>query len=759
MMKTDNTVRGWAILSLAVLGGLLPYCTATGQSGDYVPVYHPTLAITPAAGPIRVDGDLEDAGWQGAAQADNFAEHNPGDQTKPDVATEVLITYDADNLYIAFRCYDNPSEVRASFCTRDNIFSDDNVFACLDTYGESAVGYEIAANPYGIQGDLLYSAANGEDATYDLIYQTSGRITDLGWVVEMAVPFASLRFPDREEQVWRVDFWRNRPRGSQYQYSWAAYDRNESCWPCQWGTVTGISGVRSGAGLELLPAVLVHQSGSLGEQARFKNDAIKGDVGVGVAYDISSEWTAEATVNPDFSQVESDAPQIDVNTTFALFYPERRPFFQEGSDLFNTYFISVYTRSINDPLVAGKMTWRKGPNSLAFLSARDQHTVITLPFEENSEYVENGKSYSNILRGKMDLGRQSHLGFVATDRRFDGGGAGSLLGIDGKLRLSPSDAFKFQVLATHTREVDNAALGDTSLKNIRFDDDKHTAAFDGEDFWGHAWLASLSRDSRDYEAGADYIEYSPTFRADNGLEPSNNARTGSVWLGGILRFKESRILQSIYARTAAAEKWNSSGVRKEKWLDASLEASLRTAQTAMHARYVRSNERFGGVQFDGTWFAHDCLSFRPSGALTCGANITYGHTIAREYLVMGKELTYGYWADIRPIDRLLASFSYSHCTSDDLDTGVRLFSQLVFRTRLSMQMLRELSARLVLQYNDRYDSWDVDPLVTYQINPFSIFYVGAARDYQDLSLEEDGRQGWTLTNRQYFLKLQYLFRI
>ena len=758
-MKSNITLCGLALLPLAFLVGAASHCAAAGEAGDYVPVYHPTLAITRTAGPIKIDGDVDDAGWRGAARAGNFAEHNPGDQTKPEVDTEVLITYDDDRLYVAFRCYDKPEEVRASFCARDNIFSDDNVLVCLDTYGESAVAFEIASNPYGIQGDLLYSAAIGEDLTYDLIYQTAGRITDFGWVVEMAIPFSSLRFPNREEQTWRMEFWRNRPRGSRYQYSWAAYDRKEACWPCQWGTGTGISGVKPGAGLELLPAVLTHQSGSIGDQACFKNDAVKGDVGLGIAYDISSELTAEATINPDFSQVESDAAQIDVNTTFALFYPERRPFFQEGSDLFNTYFTAVYTRSINDPVVAGKMTWRKGRNSFALLSARDDHTVIILPFEENSEFVENGRSYSNILRGKMDFGGQSHVGFVATDRRFDGGGAGSLLGIDGKLRPSSSDAFKFQVLATHTAEVDNAALGDTSWKNIRFDRGRHTVALDGEEFWGYAWLVSFNRDSRDYEAGADYVEYSPAFRADNGLEPSNNARTGSVWLGGILRFEDSKIMQSIYARTVAAEKWNFDGTRKEKWIDASMETSLRTAQTAIHNRYVRSDERFGGVQFNGAWFAHSCLSLSPSGALTCGANLTYGHTIARRYLVMGKEITYGCWADIKPADCLLTSFSYNRTTSDDLDTGARLFSQSVFRTRLAWQMLRELSARLILQYNDRSQRWDVDPLLTYQLNPFSIFYVGSTHDYKNLNLADDGREGWTLTGRQYFLKMQYLFRI
>jgi hypothetical protein len=740
---------------------IIAWAATTGLAGEYVPVYHPEITISRAAGTIEVDASLDDAGWQGAAVASNFAEHNPGDQTRPDVNTEVLITYDEHNLYVAWRCFDDPAQVRASRCRRDNIFTDDNVFVCLDTYGESSVAYEIAANPHGIQGDLLFSPNTGEDDTYDLIYHSAGCITADGYVVEMAIPFSALRFPACDEQVWRVDFWRNRPRGSRYQYSWAAYNRDEACWPCQWGTLKGISGVKPGRGLELLPSVLAHQSGMLGDPGGFENGHIKGDVSVGIAYDASSELTVEATVNPDFSQVESDAAQIDVNTTFALFYPEHRPFFQEGSDLFKSYFNAVYTRSINDPLLAAKTTWRRGRNSIALLSARDEHSVITLPFEEESQFVENGKSYSNIVRAGRGFGAQSYLGLVATDRRFDSGGAGSLIGVDGKWRFSPSNTMTFQALATHTREIDNPELGDTSWTNTRFDSDRHTAALDGESFWGEAWFVAVDRDCRDYSVGFDYTERGPTFRADNGMEPSNNSRLLTTWLGGIHRFENSRTIEYINASATANQKWNFDGVTKSRQLTTDFEFSLRLAQTSGHAQLLLKDELFRGRQFDGTWLAHQCFSAHPSGALGLGGNINYGHQIARHDLVMGKQWSYGAWADLKPTDRLLVSLSYSGLKIDHEDTGERLVSQQVFRTYMTLQVMPELSTRLVLQYNDRNRTWDVDPLITYQVNPFSIFYVGSTRDYGDLVLAEgeDGPEGWTLTGRQYFMKLQYLFRI
>lgn len=753
----------WHLIGLACAFPPIP--SAVAQT-DFVPVYRPEFVISKALGPIEIDGKLGDPGWRDAAKAANFAEHNPGDQTRPAVNTEVLVAYDERTLYVAWICYDNPREVRASFCERDNIFSDDYVILCLDTYGESAHAYEIAANPYGIPGDLLFSSASGEDISYDMIFESAGRVTDFGWVVEMAVPFRSLRFPKREEQVWRVDFWRNRPRESRYQYSWAAYDRDDPCWSCQWGTVRGVTGVESGAGLEFLPSAIAFQSGALADDGNFINQDIDGEVGLGVTYDISSELSAEATINPDFSQVESDVAQIDVNSTFALFYPEKRPFFQEGSDLFDSYFESVYTRSINDPILAGKATLRKGRNSVALLSAADEHSVIILPFEEGSAFVENGKSYSNIVRGRREFGDQSHIGIVATDRRFKDGGSGSLVGGDGQVRLSLSDALRFQAQVTYTEEVNNPALTDSFFNAQRFDDGKYSAGLDGESFWGHSALVGFSHETRSYRGGFEYVERSPTFRADNGFEPSNNSRMPSAFLGGIVRFDNSRIFEKINGQVDAARKWNFDGVRKDEWINASVELRFRAAQTGIHSRSMWSNELFGGIQFDDIWLAHTCFTTQPTAALRFGGNLDYGHRIARKFLVMGEEINYGLWADLKPIDRLLISMSWSGVTSDDLKTNQPLFSQDVFRTRFSLQIVRELSVRVVLQYRERWeqngfddDKWEVDPLITYQLNPLTLFYVGSTRDYVGFDSEEGEETRWTLADRQYFLKLQYLFQI
>jgi len=187
--------------------------------------------------------------------------------------------------------------------------------------------------------------------------------------------------------------------------------------------LSGIKDVSTGNNIELLPYVISNQSGSLEDSddpSSFHNSGLDGNAGFGLKYGLTPNLTLDLTVNPDFSQVEADAAQIDVNSTFALFFPERRPFFLEGNDIFDTKIRAVYTRSINDPIVASKLTGKVGKYSVGYIFARDDETPFTVPFEESSEFTSGGKSYSNIIRIKRDLLSDSFIGFLATDRRLSG---------------------------------------------------------------------------------------------------------------------------------------------------------------------------------------------------------------------------------------------------------------------------------------------------------------------------------------------------
>ncbi len=719
----------------------------------------PTLAVERAPGPITLDGVLDDPGWQGAEMATHFAEHNPGDQVQPPFRTEAWLTYDDEHVYVAFRCYDDPSQIRASFCKRDNIFQDDVVFLCLDTFGDGATGYEIAVNPYGIQGDLFFSTTGGEDIRFDLVYAAAARIDDQGWCAEFAIPLRNLRFPDRPEQVWRVDFWRNQPRDVRTQASWAAYDRDESCWPCQWGTVTGIGGIKPAAGLDLIPAFTANQAGSREDaDSEFDNGPINGEASLTAKYAVSSDVVVEGTLNPDFSQVESDAAQIDVNTTFALFYPEKRPFFQEGADLFETWFNAIYTRSINDPSVAGKLTGRTGRTSFALLSAYDLHSPIIVPFEERSWFINNGESFNNVLRVKQEYGEQTYLGLAATDRRYDGGGSGSLAGLDGRLRLNPQYRLEAQYLRSFTVEPDDSTLTE-GLNGATFDDGRHTAAFDGESFNGQAFYTGLERDGRNWAFSLRYCDRSPTFRAENGFEVRNSYRQGYGSTSYIFRFDDSELWEYLSPGAQASRSWNYDDLMKDEAVQVWLSGRLRKAQFNWHAQYTADAQRYGGNDYEGLDQWHLCANATPSQLLALGGSANYGHRVYYSGQAIGRQEDYSFWFDLKPLDRLLLETQASWSRSRHLDGDEQYFDGYVLRTRVALQLTRELSLRLILQYNDFNELWEADPLLQYQLNPFSIFYVGSTRDYRLLTPSGQDAGDWRLVDRQYFLKLQYLFRI
>ena len=231
------------------------------------------------AGNIDIDGVLDDPGWRQAAGTENFVERNPGDNIEPLVKTRVMVTYDENYLYIGFDCYDDPTAIRATMCQRDQFTNNDAVIVLIDTYGDASWAYEFHVNPYGVQKDYLWTNIVGEDAGYDLIWNAAARITAEGYQAELAIPFSSIRFPNQDIQSWKMDFWRVHPRDSYHQYSWAAYDRNEQCWPCQWGTVNGLRDVHPGKGIEVLPSLIANQHGTVTNaydpEVPFENDDIK----------------------------------------------------------------------------------------------------------------------------------------------------------------------------------------------------------------------------------------------------------------------------------------------------------------------------------------------------------------------------------------------------------------------------------------------------------------------------------------------------
>ncbi|MCP4704852.1 MAG: carbohydrate binding family 9 domain-containing protein [candidate division Zixibacteria bacterium] len=779
-MKQKLSLRvlaGSILLSILLLSSIPALATTTFQ-----PVYKPTLEVKKTDSPIKIDGHLNDAVWKSASKAANFVERSPGDMVKPEVETEAFITYDDENLYIAFACYDDPSTIRATMCQRDQFHSDDAVCLKLDTYGEATWAYEFYVNPYGVQKDNLWTSVQGSDSGFDLVWRSAAQITENGYQVEMAIPFSSMRFPNKDVQSWKMDFWRNRPRESFNQYSWAAFDRNEQCWPCQWGTVSGFSNVAPGKGLEILPTIVGNQAGALSNMgnptSNFDSEKADGELSLGGKYSVSSDVTIEAYYNPDFSQIEADAAQIDVNTTFALYYPERRPFFQEGSDLFRTIFNSFYTRTVNDPEYTLKVTGRREGLSVGFMSAMDKTTPYIVPHYEGSFDPPSGtgESYVNVLRALKSFGNNSNLGFIITDRRFDNNGSGTVIGLDGNIRLSRNYSIVGQVLKTYSKEPNDStstqemesAYG-IDAYNTLFGDDGYNVALDGESFSGEAFITQFRRRARNWNFTVDFNQVSPTYRTETGFDPWVNYRNFSIY-SQYNFYLEKGLFERITPQFYTGARWDFDGSKRWRNLNFALEGNLRLAQTYFNISYGSNSETWSGINYNDLWHADLNLHTRFGGKIELGLSIGRNLEAIQYAQARGKATSIDVSLDLKPFDRLVIEPNINYATSNDNITDDRIYRQFISRTRFRFQASKALSIRLVVQYNDRkidyfdYESkrWDIDPLLTYQISPFSKFYIGSTMDYrhfnEDTSDPSLYKEQWKMSSRQFFMKLQYLFQ-
>ncbi len=781
----NAAIKARIILSALIIVQLI-LCTTLQADENLNQTGRKSLKTSRTDGVIKIDGELKDSGWKNAASVSDFLENEPGENIAPLVETRALITYDDANVYVGFICYDNPAEIRASFCERDRTYNDDRVGFMVDTYGDAAWAYEFFVNPYGIQLDKLLSQEYGEDDTYDLIWESAGKITDSGYQVEMAIPFSSLRFPDKSEQVWKIEFWRNHPRDSRHKYGWANFDRNEPCWACQWAPLTGIRDVSPGKGITFMPSVIGFQSGTLDipdtTQAIFDNYDPDGELSFDAKYSITSSITAEASVNPDFSQIEADAAQIDVNSTSALYYQERRPFFQEGSDLFRTIFDAVYSRMINDPLFAAKLIGRFNRTNIAFLSAYDENSPILVIHKEGSKSVTAYESLSNILRLRRTFGENSRVGLLLTDRRHKDGGSGTLMGIDGAFRLSKNINSFYQIIATHTEEPDHSILSEPiydfvnyGLIEPKFDNDKYTPVLDGESFWGHAAFADIEYQSKNTYTYLSYLETSPTYRPPVGYRHKNSQR-GPRYFGQYHFWVEnSSILERVSPSISLGREWNFDNQKNYEFAQLSIETMFK-AQTSNHSQYKRYSELYRNKWYDNQYQWHACLHSIFSNVFNVGGHINYGHELAYGAEVIGRQLDCGVWIDIKPIDRLLVETAFRYLRSDRLDKDweeiqndtalannpaitKNLFKAYTVWTRTGLQLSRELSLRLVVEYDDYYKVWAIDPLITYRLNPFSVFYAGSSYDYVEYDMTKPPVTGWKLDNRQFFIKFRYLFQM
>lgn len=701
---------------------------------------------------ITVDGVLSEAAWKSALTMPLIYETRPAENTPAPVETEIYLTYDEDNLYIAFRAEDpEPEKIRARLSDRDRAFNDDFVGVALDTFNDERRAFEFFVNPLGVQMDLIFDGVNGrEDGSWNGIWTSAGKLTATGYVVEMAIPYSTLRFPKGgQNQIWGLDALRFYPRGDRLRLSINKQDRNIDCYLCQLTKIEGFAGASPGRNLEVTPtATAARQDRRDGfPDGKFQQGDTESDIGLTTTWGITPNITFSGTLNPDFSQVEADTAQLDINRQFALFFPERRSFFLEGAELFSTPFRAVFTRNVADPTWGGKLTGKVGKNAIGVFAARDELTNLLFPGSQGSRTTSLPiKSTDSVLRYRRDLGSSSALGALVTSRSGRDY-SNQVYGIDGLYRFDDSNSVSFQGLISNTEYPDTVAA-QFGQPQGSFDD--------------RALRADFNHRSRNWQAWGRYRDIGPDFRADMGFISQVGfdqwvAGLAHVWWGEEDDWYTNIRLGGDYDVTT-----DSTGQELEREAEMNLNISGPLQSQISVGGGIR-DKFFNGTEFSQTFY-FNWLEVRPTGNLwlglftTGGDAIDFGSTRPANRFRIEPNVTYNFGRHLR------ANLRHTY-EKLDVDGGT-LFTANLSQLRLTYQFNLRTFARVILQNTDISRSVELfsDPasvapqtdrlftqlLGSYKLNPRTVIFVGYSDTYRG-----DDQINLTQTDRAIFVKVGY----
>ncbi|MCK4965447.1 carbohydrate binding family 9 domain-containing protein, partial [bacterium] len=450
------------VVELIVFIISMPTIISAKQTKKEYETLYPTLT----ASPPKIDGVLNDGVWKNPPLEKDFITYKPLYGEVLPQKTLVWIAYDSENLYFAFKCHDSePQKIKTSITKRDNIFNDDRVGISLDALGNKQSSYQFFVNPNGIQADILSSAVKGDDSSPDFIWESAGKLNSEGYQVEICIPLRSIRFKSRREVKMGILFTRRISRLSA-SGSWPEIKAGYPTFAAHTSII--YKDLKKPLNLEILPSTTFGSNNNrINPREWDKSEKFK-DIGVGLKYGITSSITADVTVNPDFSQVESDAFQVEVNQRYPIFYSEKRPFFMEGMDVFDFFTLiylpkAIHTRRIVNPHWGAKVTGTVGKTSFGMFSAGDELPDFTGDSGINSQ--KGGNAYFSIARGKYSLGQDNYIGGLYSGREFTGG-YNRVTGVDFGYRLFKRHRFNSSFLQGISREHEGESS--TAGSNINF---------------------------------------------------------------------------------------------------------------------------------------------------------------------------------------------------------------------------------------------------------------------------------------------------
>ena len=699
----------------------------------------------------------------GFSRAGDFVEQLPDDGAAPGSPTQAFLAYDDDNLHAVLVAADpDPRLIRAHMAPRENVGSDDVVTLILDADGDRRRAYAFRSNPLGIQWDALWTEGQGFDASYDAVWRSEGMMLADGYAVLFSIPFKTLRFNASSSVPWGVVFERSVPRGQGETSYWPRVSSEVQGTLTQAADLVGIRDVVPGRNLQGIGYANARRFRALDSRAAggpiYVQDDLETEVGADVKAVLDDRFVMDFTVNPDFSQVESDQPQVSVNRRFELFFPERRPFFTENADYFQTPINLLFTRRIADPRLGSRFTGRAGPWGLGGLLIDDEAPGRLAPLGDPR--VGRRATFSAV-RVARDLGESSRLGGIYVGRDFLDD-SNRVFGLDARARLNDHWTGSAQVASSRSDGPDDQESGSGAMLSLSRSG--RTVSYFG----------SVQRFSEAFDPRAGFVTRTGVVRTSHFASYFHRPQNALLFWGPEVFVSrvwdvDGTLLDEI---TEASLEWRFVG----GWY---LEVNARAATDRLgpddHPS-LTAPQAFDVGLWDIEFGTSQWSWFQVAGNLRFG-----NQTNLRP--VPGAVPTESNWTQLslftstRPAVRLRIDNALIRTELSEPGSASRIFRDLIFRSRVNWQFTRELSVRAILQYEetqrdealtslDPGKNLNADFLVTYRLNPWTALYAGVNVNGQNLELLESSGGGRTLIRtdalsrdtHQFFVKGSYLLR-
>ncbi len=739
MHRTAELI-GLITAMLGVLGPTLaPLCAQGPPQGGVVRIRR---TYAPPAIEDFVAGDPPES----TLTVTDFRQFEPGDGVPASDATTAYVSYDDANLYVVFVCRSDPRLVRAGLAKREDILADDGVAVYLDTFHDRTHAYRFQTNPLGVQLDGVFTEGQDDDLSFDAVWQSEGSLTPDGYVVRIAIPFKSLRFPRAPTQTWGLALARYIPRSNEEAY-WPYLTKRVAGFVPQFATLQGLSDISPGRNLQAIPYGTFVGARFLDTEAPAFRTANDRRLGLDFKAVLRDALTLDATANPDFSQVESDEPQVTINERFETFFPEKRPFFIENAGYFQTPVNLFFSRRIADPGVGLRMTGKAGPWALGAIGI-DDRAPGELP---TGEPAGGRRAGIGAIRLQRLIGRESSLGVLASDWTL-AGGWNRVASADARLRLTKTWTFAGQAIATAS--ADSAGAGRRS---------------------GTGFYAQLTRDGRNLDYSATYTDLSSGFDAQLGFVPRVGIREFEQSLELVRR--PSGAVVKVGPTLSTLFDWDRDGLLLDRELEVAFEVKL-IGETKLQLKRTQVFERYKDLPFDTHETALELESawlkwLSVASKLKVGSAVNHKPAAGLTPFVgnaLEGEVTFAF----RPAARLRLdhTFLYERLTTPT----ARVFVDRILREKLNYQFSRALSLRTIVDYSavdrdstlsrvDPERRWAVDLLLTYLVNPGTALYVGYRDGYENLAILPGTPPTLARTDdpttsigRQVFLKMSYLLQ-